>query len=878
MHQKTHSQLNQAAAGRGSADPQAESRNLELQPGGSGVWTIGMVAEAHPFLNCYKVISTVDGAGGTSRVCRMLSGTSLDAFSVRASQVLSVGSHVLCYMPVASPYGLIVGVLPLVANDAATQLPDFWTVGGMSGYNYERLHRILLESPMAMDLANFSEGRSADLSPGDYALMNGLGVGQLISQFLHTLRATDLCRIDLFYIDHLLRIFGHNLEIFSATGELRLKDDEGELIEEERHALYPWEAAGLQAAGDAFREQAFAWDPTDRGGPRTTQAVRQSGFFRRVRYGGYLGLLSREIIQAPNPATAVPETMSAGQMPHFGVFHQHTGADGLYTLRSAKGIILQKTVLLPMPRRIAEPEDPSGDSPQPNATGRAYRASGAFGDGEAHTHQEYQWPSGTDRYARGACLPDFFDYLFNYSSLLPFVRHTGDFEVPEASATRLGELSHDDSEPIGVSLQWAADMPAVGQLKIDHNVASARFYEATSTLALLEDGSTLLQDGFGSWIRMADGNIEISCAKNILLRAGGSVVTLAPRDIVQRAGQSVDISGGKGDVRIKADGNLHCLSGNGGQGGILLESRATGDANAYSGRSGSDVVSSGVTIKSPSSPFVVLSKDAYLRTLSSGNITLDADGNKGRISISARQVVAGCGGFYVAVGGDFESPTSDAMFCVTPGLVNVEATLRASAGIMAEGQIISGADMVASGTIACRALAHTSGPMVSPIQGSSLAPVKKSLKTMSKTAATLKAGVDLSLETEAQRVRGTDESWGSTKFIEDCRFTFRSATQHALYGDTTFILAETPWQQRLRLSGGGKTWDEPPVAGPLGDTYPWPGQELWTAGTAYATVDLQMHDSAARRPKDRTDEAYSAQTPAVVKRVSLATGYLVTGQ
>jgi hypothetical protein len=107
------------------------------------------------------------------------------------------------------------------------------------------------------------------------------------------------------------------------------------------------------------------------------------------------------------------------------------------------------------------------------------------------------------------------------------------------------------------------------------------------------------------------------------------VAALAGRDISLRARGSAELSTASGDLRLKAEGNLHALAGNSGTGGLLLESRGA-DAYAYKDAIGTDVVSGGIQLKSAGS-VVAWADGYYIRALHEGDIVLDADRGNGDI-------------------------------------------------------------------------------------------------------------------------------------------------------------------------------------------------------------------------------------------------------
>jgi hypothetical protein len=61
-----------------------------------------------------------------------------------------------------------------------------------------------------------------------------------------------------------------------------------------------------------------------------------------------------------------------------GVFEENISLTGKWSVRSAHGIVLEKSLPIAVPKQVVLPQDPSGD----NAT--TYKAAGALGSGPDH--------------------------------------------------------------------------------------------------------------------------------------------------------------------------------------------------------------------------------------------------------------------------------------------------------------------------------------------------------------------------------------------------------------------------------------------------------------------------------------------------------------
>jgi hypothetical protein len=79
---------------------------------------------------------------------------------------------------------------------------------------------------------------------------------------------------------------------------------------------------------------------------------------------------------------------------------------------------------------------------------------------------------------------------------------------------------------------------------------------------------------------------------------------------------------------------------------------------------------------------------------------------------------------------------------------------------------------------------------------------------------------------------------GDNETIKRIAFSFRKDDE---YFKGEFMVFEDRWQQLARLGGkDGKPWEEKAVKGIAGETYPFPGKDRFTSGTALQRFDLEM--------------------------------------
>lgn len=833
-------------------DSGSGQRNNLFAPEAFGVWTVGVVTASYAYTNCYRVTTDLHGV---SPMCVLLAG-SLSPVGAKEATLLPVGTRVLVVYPRSMPCGLILGVVPAVDLPSGMTPGDSFVPMHLGGFRYDAAHTYPLQRPDASGILNFHNGRPVDILPGDWAVMNDLGAGLLLGKTLLRFRAADLAALDLFLTDRLVRITSENFEHFGTFFERHLKNDEGECSEVSQLTPYPWEGLGLYERGDALRSASFEWAPGDTEASLEPTSATQAGLFRLHEYKGYLGDLRRVIVSAPDPNGNYPED---GANTHPGLFEEHVGIDGAFTLKSARRILFSKTCMIPVPTRIRAPEDPQGDRP-----GSDYRSAGEFGDGPEHAKPEYEFVD--DRPStRVLQLEDVDAYASRWYASTAIRRHTKDFLWPKSSETKLGSLVGSSGRDMaGLSSSFELPLPQAATLRVDHRSPEAQYYQSTSFMGLLDDGSIVQQDGYGAQISMSGGNIRITAPGDIRLEAGRNVVVMGGRDAVLRCGKSMDLTAATGDVRIKAEANLHQLAGNGGHGGIVLESRAATSTQQFSGVLGEDVRSAGVIVKTASAPLLLFAGDIYARTVAGGAVRIDADGGNGRIQLSGTTIEAFLtNSFALAFGTSFEKadkPKASVVFRSADAIIGTplviggttvvtgrsgRSNLMVSGGIQMGGQIVS----LTNSDAFIQALGARNREM--DAFDTALAKTVNSIK---------------------EQLRDDPSSIGNPEFIRQLTVTLRNAEQYGSSGDD-FRFVEAPWQRLYRLQQTGVPWNEPAVKSGAGeDTYPWPGATKWD-GDALFLIDGTYYDYAAQRAIDEDPESSS-----VLQAVKPSEKYLITAQ
>lgn len=840
----------------GARDPHATGRSNFYSPDFNGVLIFGTILAAYPFLNCYVVATTHHGC---PRICRKMTSSGLNLFSTRDGTMYASGDKVLIYFPADHSYGIILGAVPLVEKLDELQFPEHICIPAFCGFRYEPLYNIPLQDEASMGLVNFSAGRPIDAIPGDDIRMNALGIGSMVGRFMTMMRASDIARLDMFYMDNLVRFFTQNFEHFGAGMERFLKDDEGEITDTERFTPYPWESFGYNSPTVAFKDGKFELKSGDTELPKELQVAGQTGLFRLQSYRGYLGDVFRRNLLVPNPEKAYPEAMKREEVsdikPHIGVFEETLGIDGMYAVRSAKGIFLQKTSLIPVPKQVQTVEDPNGDTPF-GGSDTAYKAAGQFGSGVEHKRNDFVWDKNGDTnnpIYRGIQLKEFNIFQFNWQSMLPFIRHRNDFQVPEISQMKIGDVKRDTFVP-DMSTKFVSDYPKVGKLKVDHRTGDVSFYESTSTFGMLDDGSIVIEDGYGSQIKMSGGNIEITCPGDIFFRPGRSMIAMTPKDTIFRSGKHIELSSSEADIRLKAEKNLHVLAGNDGtSGGVLIESRSNGSAMAFKDLVGEDVVSSGIVLKSTQAPTAIYGSSIYIRSTNAQPIVLDADGANGNIITSGLSTIIGTTNFIVARGASLDDTETTAVLALTPGACIIDASLQVGGSATVIGPLF------VSGTVAASFYTARNNQTAIPGWGTNTAAIQDNFAGSRKRMTEVAASASEGLTSVKSVMRDGDTSPGNENFMKQLSFSFRDEEQYGLLEDPTFLIVETPWQRVMRKNSKGQIWKEIPVKTESGEgieTMPFPGFSYIAEDMKFGTIVSRFYDDTNGRPVDRGVKEY----------------------
>jgi hypothetical protein len=835
---------------------------------------VGRVLIALPYVHCYKVQLT-----GRQGVCIATAASrgSHTPLGVKTGEVIPPNSPVLIWKPNASGLAYILCVLPTPTMSDDYNPSDMIQQGGNSGVKKVEAYRnIPRSSAMAHGWVSQSCGRPMDGTIGEYVRMSETGIGLLIDSFQTYLRVNEACGIWFNYFDNYAKLAGLSLNIMSYCEHNLQYYDEGELFALKGHATYPWEATGMYAPEEKFSKTNDAQDvQLDKQFPFALEDVEdpsQTPVYRLTEYTGYLGQGYNRSLMCPAQESG-KRLMTAADDPDTGLFNEMLTLDGAYGLRSAKEISFVKYPLIPNPRRKRQVEDAQGDD---YSEGNNYKFSGRFGDG-GYEHKVQDW-TGEGEYPnllRPAGVLELLTRHYNWKSTHGFYYHEKDYVYPDEGTTN-SPLT-DVQFYRGKMAEAYVSLEPV-PLKIDSRYNDVNYYKTMSFFTLTEDGSIVLGDGYGSQIIMGGGQIRLEASGDLMLLSGSRVVTLSKEAII-RAKDSVDISSSDKDVRLKAENNMQLLAGNGGTGGMLLQSKGEGFIQDYEQRIGEDVISSGITLLSKGGSVNMLTKTAYFRTgidegnpESTGDFVLDvANGRSSFVSYALGHMhfnTQGMGLWHSPSGQDINITESNFFgpdfakihgpailerdVCVTRG-----GSLGVDGGVYAMGSIIAVQQLACAGGFS--GFGDSSANGIPEAISNFITEFDEFATTVTEFGTPLFNGYFT--EYVWQRKAPGD----TTLLANELDFSYRDlSNQGQAYGydANKFYMLETRWQQlgRMGMVESGEAWTEKIVNYQGSELYPWPGKINWADGTTfmqYGTDDQYLlFDQDKAKPREANQGSY----------------------
>ena len=800
----------------------------------------GRVIVALPYVHCYKV--QVSGRA-TPVVAAALTQQTTNPIGVRAGETIPVNSQVIIWQPSEGKLAYIIGIIPPVTTADKLNISDHVQQGGNSGVKkVESIRNIPKAVKDGMGWVPMGGGRPMDSTSGEFSRLSETGIGILIDSFQAYLRVNEACGLWLNYFDNYTKLAGLSLSLMSYC-EIALQIyDEGENFSLIGHCTFPWEATGMYRQGEKFsknndkkkvqleRDVPFAEEDLE--------DFSQTPVYRLTDYSGYLGQgWNRTLMK---PASELGKRLMTDTDDDTGLFNEFLALDGGYSVRSAKSVTFAKYPLIPNPRRLRDNADALGDDLTEE---NDYKFSGLFGKGDEHKVKDWNEDDVEElsNLMRPAGIMDMMAHHYNWKSTHPFYYHKKDYRYPQENEGRF--LSQVDFY-VGRFDESYVEVSSNTKLNISESYGEVSYYNTASFWSLTDDGSVVIGDGYGSQILMSGGQIRLEAGGDVMLMSGSRVVTLAKEAII-RTKDSIDISSSDKDVRIKAENNLHTLSGN-----ILLEATRPGAAQLYKEKTGEDVYGSGITLLSKGGSVNMMSQEVYVRTGLSqqgkssgfGSLIFDLDNGEGDMTAYGNSfnffAKTAVGIWHGAVGRDNPAELIDDYHYFGPNFSAINGPVLCNGDLIAqEGFLGAEKDMIGKGgcyvlgRMACEEAIKGLGDSS---KGGFPEDVEAFFSAFTEYGEQLK---DLGKDSFNQVF--TDRWWldtypGNDKLLEDeLGFSFRDKSDEGTaygYSQDKFFMLETRYQQLQRsglAAGNSSPWEENSVTYQGKELYPWPGRVNW---------------------------------------------------
>lgn len=875
------------------------------QPFGAGVDRSGVgdttgpevvVATIHDVF-CHTGAYIVRPLGGGTRLATSIQHVSVSPMGARDISHYQIGDQVVCIFMPESSYGYIVGAAPPQMFDPRLVLPSSLVQRSNMGFFYDQMHYSMYQNE-ELALANFSCGRPLDAVQGDWGHINELGAAVWLGKFLASIKASDMAKLECFWGDDLVRLFAYNRQLYTASRDLFEFDDEGECSLVEIWTPYIWESFGSYTPG----EEVFEDNKGDSGGVKRgseksrfePKEEKQTMAFRGMRLRGYLGDADRDMMALLPPGSSGVAKRD-DDLKFRGVLDIHRGMDGAYHVRSAKEIMLAKTLMIPVPRQLLDPDDPSGDTGvDPDAN---YKPANQYGSGPDQEQKPYKFPEDAEAPGRATDLWDYQAYLFGKFGLQTIDAHEKDWKAPEENEVDIDDgVTNEIDKNVytlggdGLKFEPFAPIPEYGEITVDQRSGhDVRYYKTRSCVHMMDDGSVSIEDGYGAQLLMSGGHMYLSCPGDVFARPGRNFLAWAPRDIALRAGWCAEMSAAKKDVRIKAENNMHILAGDGDKGCLLLENRATGqpEKSEWEDKQGEDIETKGIILKAPDSEIRQLTDRFFAGSTKDGDGIVELNAGQGKTTIAGKEVgIEALGTYGVLVGG--RRPGTQTQFVIEPSQARLIANLDmvGDLGVWGSGNVTIDGELKAKQSIGSDASIYCEGSMSANGMNSNSIhngtgggrPADVESKE-GETRQEAEAAKD-PLYQEFEDTTLDDASVGAAvEAIWDViGFGFRNSEDQYKTGGE-YKVYETRSQQMYRAFGLNKTWDEPVVDSPGGTpTRPHPGHEAWTNGSAYqyaepgSAQNVDFTKGTAKEREGQTEEGLA------LTGASLESQYAITVQ
>lgn len=570
---------------------------------------LGIVTGPTPYLNSYLV--DIKGVG---RVLAIASGEGSGdrRGSTGGTAAYLPGTQVLVAAPEQTSDKALGQTLPCVIISAFAMFPkvdetEFVPRAGISNpsdYNQSQVANILIDSNFEKILRqDRSFDTLIDSLPGDWTKVNATGSLLRLSLFLAQIGAGPDCMLSFHGLDKTAHLSFDNLIQDSVTFSQNLSANSSAPMSARMFAFSVKEGLG------AITESAIALEEALDTGEVTPVEDNQAGYFRQILLEGGGPEGSYGFTQVDQSGEDI-NTYDNDQIA--GLTSVQQRMDGIYRIKAAKEIGLQKTGCIQVPIPVREQMEPLEEEPEPVTD--PYEG---MTDDEAKI-KAFSLADEDEYYASQNFMYEEFETFEEQALFFKNLKLQGAWKIPEEGAEGTKIASSE-----GMQLpKLTKDAPAYTLDQLASLIQDAielmpgrriKLWKNSSAFLMFEDGSMLLEDGFGSGIRFERGNLTLTAAGDIKILPGRDVVAMAPGKVVVKSKDRMDLSSTDKTVTLKAEENLEVLAGNGGSGALTLEGRGTESMNNATETQveRGQAVGGGVYIKSQSG-IDILAEDLYI--------------------------------------------------------------------------------------------------------------------------------------------------------------------------------------------------------------------------------------------------------------------------
>jgi hypothetical protein len=584
---------------------------------------IGIVTAPTPYLNSYlvdikgvgRVIAVAGGEGSGDR-----------RGSTGGGAAYLPGAQVLVAAPEPTSDKALGQTAPCVIISAFAMFPkievtEFVPRAGTSNpsdYNQNQVADILIDSNFEKILRqDRSFDTLVDTLPGDWTKVNATGSLLRLSLFLAQIGAGPDCMLSFHGMDKTAHLSFDNLIQDSVTFSQNLSANSEAPMSSRMFAFSVKEGLG------AITEGAEVFEEDTENGTYSPVADDQYGYFRQILLEGGGPEGSYNFTQVDQSGEDI-NTYSNMQLA--GLTSVQQRMDGIYRIKAAKEIGLQRTGCIPVPIPTKEQMEPLSE--EEIAAIEALRDNPGdpyegMTDDEAKI-EAFGLSDEEEYYASQNFMYEEFETFEEQALFFKNLQLEGRWQMPPADAegtkiaptgdTQLPKLEPNapayNLEQLQSLIQEAIELMPGRRIKLWKN---------SSAFLMFEDGGMLLEDGMGSSIKFERGNLVLSAAGDIKFLPGRDIITMAPGKTIMKSKGRIDLSSTDESVTLKAEENMELLAGNGGSGAMTLEGRGTtsmNNANETQLERG-QAVGGGVYVKSESG-INLMSRDMYIGADASG--------------------------------------------------------------------------------------------------------------------------------------------------------------------------------------------------------------------------------------------------------------------